>query len=376
MLSVLSHVRRVRKQIEKWNMDKMIKHRAENRLGNIISELGSEVGDEKFVNEIESKLNQLENWFLPDQLYNLYWTDLKKDVESLLTQAKPEKFPAHHAIVKKLHEKIEEKKETLIQKQDLKETEKLDKAVKIEEDYAMLLILWERRKDEGDDSEDLKKLFALFDGSKVPTIDDFFAEADDIAWDRLEEACESGNKSIEFISPRYSNIHPLRVYQLIQFSIAMKPRSLGNNYLFKHGLEYHWSLSFNQQESKEILTRPVTKGPHLVQYVPQKGNLQVAVELCRKGVPAKEVIMNEVFTIKASEDFGWRGAFRSAEVTALVIATLFAVVSGLASFYISNPTFGNIGDYITLFIWGAGIDQGKNFLQHLQKSSSGKDLSS
>jgi len=33
--------------------------------------------------------------------------------------------------------------------------------------------------------------------------------------------------------------------------------------------------------------------------------------------------------------------------------------------YALTPTFGSLKDYIALFTWGAGIDQGKNFIQSL-----------
>jgi hypothetical protein len=52
---------------------------------------------------------------------------------------------------------------------------------------------------------------------------------------------------------------------------------------------------------------------------------------------------------------------------ALGIAALLAVVSGFATFYFPNPAFGTLGDYAALFIWGAGVDQTKNFLQNLSK---------
>jgi hypothetical protein len=35
----------------------------------------------------------------------------------------------------------------------------------------------------------------------------------------------------------------------------------------------------------------------------------------------------------------------------------------------NNPSFGSFHDYLALFTWGVGAEQGKNFLQVLQSYS-------
>jgi hypothetical protein len=375
ILKILSRIRRIREQIKKWNVNKMIKYRAEKRLRKILAEMGWETIDENFIKELEIKLELLEKWFSPDQLYIHYWNDLKEDIENLLTQARPEVFGnnSHQNIITLLHKKIKEQIEALNSESTKNEEDKQKIIINLGYDYARLKILWESNINEDVDVEN--KLFDMFKSGEDkdwPVINDFWTKADDIVWENLKEACENkNNKAIEFTSPIINNIQPLQTFQLIQFDVATKPRSIGNNFLFKHGLEYHWSLYLNQQENGDALINPVTREPRLVQYVPEKGRLNIEVELCRNGIPSKKVKMDKTIIIEDSSDFGWRGIFRSAEITALVIATLFAVISGLASFYISNPVFGNTGDYIALFIWGAGVDQGKNFLQRLHQSAGG-----
>ena len=54
------------------------------------------------------------------------------------------------------------------------------------------------------------------------------------------------------------------------------------------------------------------------------------------------------------------------EQWAFGFATLFAIVSGLGTLYYKNPTFGSMQDYIALFLWGATVDQTKNFLKEIQ----------
>lgn len=411
ILKILTRVRRIKEQIIKWNVDKMIRHHGEKRLGKIMADVGWEIGDETFVKGLEAQIESLEKWFVPDQLYFLYWNSLKEDIKNLLSRAKIEEIEAEEDKVKKKYCEIINHLN-----QDLKsKTDEIDKMIKenkgdkLEEniiqsghDYAQLKILWETWTDE--DTNAKEKMMDLFKNKHKPTIEEVWNKADDLAWERLARAAKKeNNTSIEFTSPTINNIQPLQTYQLIQFNIAPNPRILGNSYLYKHGLEYHWHLKVDKRRRKqtkdaakgdistqsssdnaaevkpeegkykfETLTKPVTMEPRLVQYVPVSGRLKVGVTLHRKGVCSKEVKMEDVLPIDNSTDFGIWGVFRSAEITALIIATLFAIISGLASFYISNPVFGSVSDYIALFIWGAGIDQGKKFIQQLKETTSVK----
>jgi len=74
--------------------------------------------------------------------------------------------------------------------------------------------------------------------------------------------------------------------------------------------------------------------------------------------------------IHDSSAFGFFQAFEKVEVASWLIAAAVAIVTGLATFYYKGPTFGSFQDYLTLFLWGVGVDQGKNFLQSLQVFSS------
>jgi hypothetical protein len=371
VLGILRRMHQIREQINKWDQPIMIRYRAEKQLTEITADLDSETVNEKSATEIERKLDELAEWFNRDKLFDLYWADVKKRIDSLLCQAKPEEFPEkkHRDVVVKLREQIGQQPGKL----DLTE------AVKIDEDYAKLKILWECQQD--NDSEPLDQLVALLHDDQCPSINNFFKERDEIAWKRLKKAYEEeGKEWLKFTSPQESTIYPIRTYELFQFEVESIPRNLGNNYLFRSGLEYHWSLDleirtwwkFWKGARTEKLTRPQTKEPRLVQYVPRKGKLHVSVKLCHNSDCSTEVKMKEPLPIKKSSDFRWIGAFRFVEVTALAIATLFALISGLQTYYIGKPSFGSMVDYVTLFIWGAGVDQAKNFIQHLAQSSTTK----
>jgi hypothetical protein len=48
------------------------------------------------------------------------------------------------------------------------------------------------------------------------------------------------------------------------------------------------------------------------------------------------------------------------EIIPLVFAMVIALVTGVSSLYAGNAAFGSLGDYVALFLLGAGVDQAKN----------------
>ena len=51
------------------------------------------------------------------------------------------------------------------------------------------------------------------------------------------------------------------------------------------------------------------------------------------------------------------------DLALLSLVLPWALVSGLWLFYVKQPTFGSVHDYMGLMAWGVGIDQGKNLVQ-------------
>ena len=68
--------------------------------------------------------------------------------------------------------------------------------------------------------------------------------------------------------------------------------------------------------------------------------------------------------IVKSDDFRIWQIFETADVLSFMLVMITSVVSGVG-LYALAPTFGTFKDYLTLFTWGAGLDQGKNFVQAL-----------
>lgn len=49
---------------------------------------------------------------------------------------------------------------------------------------------------------------------------------------------------------------------------------------------------------------------------------------------------------------------------------MIAIVTGMSSQYLGSEVFGSWKDYVTLFLWAAALDTGKNVLQVLGGSTS------
>lgn len=383
LLGPIGRVRQIRRRIEAWDQPVMIRNRAEKRLRGIVADLDPETASEEQTAEIDARLDNLAQWLTSESLYELYWADLKGDVDRLRAVFSPTDFAkrSHQTIAKAIVAILNKKESEVaeaVNEASSAEPKSLRDFTEIEEYYCKVKLLWERHSD--DDQVGLDELFGLLKqhGVDVP-VATLFKTADERSWRRLIDACkESGSdgQTLQFVAPRESTIQPLQAFQLIHFEIGPKDApKLTNNYLFKHGVEYSWSLELEPSQwprgyrAKELLTRSTSDEPRIIQYVPHKGRLHIAVDLCREGRCEATLQMAKPRPIAASGDFGWTSAFRFSGVAASIVAALFAIVSGLGTFYFDAAVFGTPQDYIALFIWGAGIDQTKNFIQNLEHVS-------
>lgn len=364
LLNILSRVHGLRLRINAAGWDRMIGNRAVKRLNGVVRALNPDQLDESTVGRIEAELGVLEQWFDPKQRTELYRIDLISDMDGLAAQVNPEAFGAHRDLVSRLRDEILKNRSPSASLNDL---------IGMEETYAKLKILWERNRD--GDSSSLDTLAGLLGRNQNMSIEEFFDAADRLAWEELREADslaweKQGTSAIEFVMPGRNDLDPLQAYRLIRFEVAPRNRKLGNNYLFKHKVRYLWTLTLETERGITPLTQPRTDEPRLVQYIPAAGRLYVSVVLQNEDESLRRVDC-EPLRIEKSGEYGWMSAFRFNEVIALGIATIFALVSGLATFYAGKHAFGAIGDYIALFLWGAGVDQTKNFIQNLERTSPG-----
>jgi hypothetical protein len=350
MLGPLSRIREIRRTIERWHHDEMIKRRVEKKLRDLVEGFDPDAAVETSVAAMGTQLTELEKWLDPATLPALYWADLKSDIDRLLAQVSEKDFPAQW------QNKVIDLRQQLAQDPPAP-ADMLTNGPKREEIYAKLKIVHERLED-----DDLNELFNKIDDNILT----FFKVADQFVWNRLKQACTNGQDGFEFPQPRQNAEEPLRRYQLIEFAIAPKDRRLAGNYLFKHGLEYRWELTLTNADRTNLVLKQSTREPRLIQYLPTAGTLKVATTLIFKN-DTTEIVSTAPFVIGKESDLGWRKSFRAVEVAAWGLATGFAIISGMSSFYFGKPVFGTIENYVTLLLWGSGVDQGKNFISYFSE---------
>lgn len=332
--------------------DRMVTHRFNKRLSSTIGALEPHGLTEERTKQMETDLAALEQWFDDSRRDELHWKSLKVDMEALIAQINTAVFDANHrAVVDALHAAVEAGLKAQLGGRAL---------YQLEEQYAKLKIFWERQ--QKNDVDAVRVLHAALKNKPAMSIDEFFALADGLAWERLKHA------ELEFTAPVHNDVDPPRAYELVRFEIAPKNDPAGAYYHFKHGIEYTWSIEFDKGETgnrKRLNTRR-TREPRLVHYCPAPGRLYVRVSL-RYGGEILEKEAKDSWKIGDSSEYGWMSLFRLNEMLALGIAFGLAAVSGMATFYFKNPVFGAIGDYLALFIWGAGVDQTKNLIQNIDR---------
>ena len=123
-----------------------------------------------------------------------------------------------------------------------------------------------------------------------------------------------------------------------------------------------------KRKPQTITRSPVSIGPTVAHYFPRGGQAEVEVRLRYQGAHTPPV-REDIPPIQDSSDFGFFSAFEKAEVMGWLIAAGAAIATGLSTFYFKGSVFGSFQDYLSLFIWGAGIDQTKTFVQNIQASS-------
>ena len=230
--------------------------------------------------------------------------------------------------------------------------------------FARLNLLYERR----GDPDLCAQLIKAFD----KPLDDYFALADDAAWNNIKKA--AGHKKLSIIAPPVGNKSVGEAYEPIEFSIKTGNEALDKTYLFTHLLRYEWSFRFKSSSlfPKSSRLEPETVSPSVAQFATKAGTWTVSVRLIRTTrlePDSVHVLKSDEVRVDGSSDVKSLVRLDHAEWLALVIAVVFALVTGLLTFYYKNPVFGSMQDYLTLFIWGVGVDQTKNFLQSIQPGS-------
>jgi hypothetical protein len=368
MVGILDRIRETRLKLEDAGLDRLLRIRALGNLGRIVSRLGEAGLDDADLANFNADLTAFGDWLGPDANRDKrYWTDLCDAVKKLLDEISLVDITDMHARtnMKALQDSIKPKLEPA------NTPASLDDKMAVERQYAALKILWERRK--ADELDDLVNLIPPHSDIDDTALKAMFTLADDQAWKRLKES------SPEIVTPTFTGPDPPQAYEPLRFELQVVDDSaLNGTYIFQHGLQFHWTFTLEYKSGappQSFSLTPVSTEPRVVQYGPRPGQLTAKVQVKRDDdsfeVPANGAPQKALSTAPSSE-FGAFSGLAEVGIVSLIMAALIAVVTGLSTFYFKGPTFGSFQDYLSLFLWGAGVDQGKNFLQVLQTYSPSK----
>jgi hypothetical protein len=354
-VKILERVRRIRTAFEAAITDDFVRVRAQGGLTAIVAGIGAGSFPDTTADTTAKDLDGIVTWIDSTQQKAVYWRDLSRAIAKLSAEVRVE-------TISDLNAQVELQK--LLTELGKQPQDNLEAMTALEAQYAWLKILWERRSNpEFDSLIQLRKRSA--------SVAMLFGAADDAAWVRLQKAVEQ--KTLILVPPTSVTGEPLQAYDALTFKLETDDPTLGATYLFLHRLEFRWTFELTPASSKgrkggAIRLTPKTTEPQVVQYAPTPGLLKAQVDIVRNGISLKGP---EAETrIGRSSDFDiWKIAER-ADVIAFGLAGAAAIVSGMFMHYTKTPTFGSPSDYLSLAVWGAGMDQGKNLLMASQTYSS------
>jgi hypothetical protein len=358
MLKLLDQARQLHDLLTR-TLDDFILRRVVIGLENVESRLEAGAPDDATAACVQADLKKFEDWLATDKILDKFQDDVIPDVSKLLRDVAAD--PAASALpqIKELVARIGAELTPLPA-----DTAKMSDLYR---HYALLRVLWAARKNPAE----LAKELAVY-----PDLTEVLRVADEWDWERLQGA------KLKLRLPESASPEGLEAYVPLQFSVEHddeKDAGLTQSYLFKHKVDFAWTFTLTPvrgfwetihmlPQPHEVTLRPVTRGPSVVQYFPCGGQLRVQVDLHYYGQP-RTGLHHEGLAIQNSSEFGFLSMFEKAEVISWLIAVSAAIATGLSTFYFKGPAFGSFQDYLSLFVWGAGIDQTKNFVQNIQASS-------
>jgi hypothetical protein len=348
---IARHVRTISDQ----NMDKAVADDARNALAALKGELVEGKWEARYRTEVERAIK-------------VFLQDFSE--EALISMAREHELDAQR------EQQLRAKRAILKERASVPATDVSD-VMKLEQIYFKLSLLVERK----NHPNEFKLLFEHLDD---PGLDYTFFISDKQAWQRLKLA--EDNEKLTIVAPAADGPEPLEAFRPLKFYVTTGDKSLDDSYLFNRGLRFQWTFRLladqkktnlsatDESKAKELeKTEPETFSPRVAQFAPSPGKWIVSAKIvCNLQEPGKEPFQDHAkplskdVHISKSSDSGRLKSIDRVETLTFLMAFLFALVTGVATFYYKNPTFGSVQDYITLFLWGATIDQTKNFLRDLQ----------
>lgn len=376
LIAVLRDYDDLRRSLGETALPHMVRYRIDLALGSFLKSLDLESISDQTAQHHRDTLRQLRGWL--EQPAQLYRARIASDIEGLRADIGLRGIDAD-ADLKMLNDeltaKMTEPSWATAGLGDLAEADKL---------YSRMRILHEWRDDPH--LNEVRNLALELDNP----VEELFRVTDTIIWGRIKQEVDktpgdgntaatsagdgeqggkpstqghagtSAQNSRVWIVPNNEakTLEPVEAYRPLCFSLKFADDELGQKYIVQHAVRYEWH--FKSADKTEWTAESV--GPQIVQYAPVSGTLEIGVTLRYR---------SESVTVKTAKlDFGPTTEFKTTqsfernELVSLGIAFVVALVSGIASQY--TDTFGSFKDYLLLFLWGVGVDQGKNLISMLK----------
>ena len=351
MLAVLDRVRQLRGRIQSIP-EEMVRQRAIWKLDAVIDTLGAAPLSDQDLAYLKVQFDKFDQWCDPDQKKRetAYWDDLLPEIQAISARVHGVTIPAEfEGLVRQFVTALDGAKT---------QAATLDQKIDAEVTYQRLAILLELCR-----HDQAKRAAAL--GNDAP-IDKVRATVDDAWWELLNDP----NKKLIVTGPP-EKPDPPQAYQSATFEVQTPSNFLSSTYLMHKKLTYDWTISiasrkgiFSRKTEELGPLRVTSYQPRVAQYSPRPGTMTASVKISYQGKAGPEVSAAPIRVAK-SNVFRIFTKYEAADLIGFALATAASVASGL-TLYALKPVFvGSLQDYLTLFVWGASIDQGKNFLQSL-----------
>ncbi len=244
----------------------------------------------------------------------------------------------------------------------------LSEMIQMERTYTRLKLIWEQR---NDDERRPALIEKVRNNTPVETI---LKDLDDDVWERLK-----AEGTVRIVPPDAQQ--RIEEYQPIDFKLeCTDPKA--NTFLFKHGLEYEWTIDWDGERQ----LKPITRSTVVTQFVPQEAEVKVGVIVRRGresfsiGLAHDQDASGKVAFVEGSKTFKTAptSAFKhlwptpTPELIGIAIALILALVTGLQSDVFDTAVAGSWKEYLALFAWGIAADQTKNLLANLDSLTKGE----
>jgi hypothetical protein len=364
MLAVLDRVWQLRERIEAIP-DPKVKQRAIWNLDKVIERIPAVPLAEEDVARFKADLATFDVWCDPDSAKReaAFWADLFGAIRTLHAEVQVTQLPPGGA-----RDLADYLLQLLVAEAIQNTPPDLQKKGAVLEVYERLSLLWEVRSHDDwvDQIVDLHpKTGGQWDRSAWAPIDKVYKVVDDGWWQYLIDLAPDQRK----VEAPTSTLDPVEAYGTVVFKLTAEAEpGLMRSYLVQKKLEYQWTIDVLPRRSRQTTTPKTlnvgSSQPRVAQYSPTAGQMKASVRITYEGREGPTVQQKTAVPVNKSRDFGILGIFEKADLIAFFVALAASVISGVAV-YALTPTFGSLKDYIALFTWGAGIDQGKNFIQSL-----------